>query len=141
MEWLTKNPETGDVTVTIATKAGTKDYVLKMSANAAVQLQQRRKMPLGDIVKGFSSMDIESMRDVLFVLLQRHHAAEIKTHEAAGLVLDDLKPTRFFQAFSAVMRESAAEEVGAGANPLEAPTIEASSSTGAASISTLDGQG
>jgi hypothetical protein len=75
------------------------------------------------------------MSDVLFVLLQRHHKAEIKTVADAMEVLEDMGGNRFFAAFAAVLKHGAAE--AAAANPQAAAPI----STGDSSTSTVDAQG
>ena len=128
------NPETGDVTVHVRDR----EYTLKLSINASVQLEQRRKRPLGDIVKDFASMNTESMRDVLFVCLQRHHKDEIKRLEDAGVVLDDLGPQRFFAAFTEMMKQGTAEGATSanGSNPQTATTAD----TGESSTSPLVAQ-
>lgn len=132
---LVPNPETGDVIVPVNRDGVAKEYTLKLSMNASVQLQQRRKLPLGEIVKTFATMDTESMRDVLFVLLQRHHKDEIKTVADAGGVLEDMGSHRFFAAFAAVMKYGAAEDVKANPpKPAAIPTIDNSTSS-------VDGQG
>jgi hypothetical protein len=117
---IVSNPETGDVIVKINRDGQTREYTLKLSINASVQLQQRRKRPLGDIIKDFASMDVEAMRDVLFCLLQRHHKEEIKTQEAAGQILEDIGATRFFNAFTEVMRQGSVENAATNGNPLKA---------------------
>jgi hypothetical protein len=114
---IVRNPETGDVTVPVVTAGGTKEYTLKLSMNAAVQLQKRRKQPLGEIVKDFAKVDAETMIDILFVLLQRHHKDEIKTHEQAGDVLTDMGPHVFVAAFTSVMQHGAPEGAADTANP------------------------
>lgn len=127
------NPETGDVIVPVRINGERREFTLKLSINASVQLQQRRKRPLGDIVKDFASMDVEAMRDVLFVLLQRHHGNEIKTQDQAGAVLEELGASRFFKAFTEVMKHGAAEGVAAtNGNPQTAATMAGDGSTSTA---------
>jgi hypothetical protein len=133
---LVPNPETGDVIVPVNRSGVVKEYTLKLGMNASVQLQQRRKLPLGEIVKTFATMDTESMRDVLFVLLQRHHKDDVKTLTDAGEVLEDMGPHRFFAAFTAVMKHGAAEAPKDGAK--ENPQMPAPILTGDSSTSTVD---
>jgi hypothetical protein len=134
MAEIVRNSETGDVTVPVVTASGTREYTLKLSMNASVQLQKRRKQPLGEIVKDFTQMNAESMIEILFVLLQRHHALEIKTHEQAGDVLTDMGPRTFFAAFQSVMEHGAPEGAADTANPPKAaanPTGDGSTSIAA----------
>jgi hypothetical protein len=128
---IVPNPETGDVAVSVFRSGETREYTLKLGMSAAVKLQQRRKRALGEIVQGFGNMDIEDMRDVLFVLVQRHHKDEIKTFEQAEELLEDMTAPLFFAAFKALMEYGAAE--GAEANPpAPAPIPTGDSSTSSA---------
>jgi hypothetical protein len=106
---IVSNPETGDVTVRVVTPDGTKDYRLKLSINASIQLQQRRKKAYGLIVNDFATHDTESMRDVLFVLLQVHHKDEFKTLDQAGDLLSQMGPNQFFLAFKELSKVGAPE--------------------------------
>ena len=86
------NPERGEVELQVKSRDGNveKTYVLKLSINAARALQKKYKgKPMGEIVAGLDKMDFESIADIAFMLLQKHHSEEVTTPDKAGDVLDD----------------------------------------------------
>jgi hypothetical protein len=131
----TANPERGEVDFPVKRGDGgvEKNYVLKLSINAAVALQKKLKKPMAEIVGGLDKMDFEIIREIAFMLLQKHHAEEVKTPEAAGDVVDDGGGVqKFALAFQSLI---AANQDGEGnANPQAA---QGQSITGK-STSTLD---
>jgi hypothetical protein len=127
------NPERGEVgltaTRTVDGQPQTKEYTLKMSTNAAVALQRKCKKPMSEIVAHVEKMDFEAIRDIAFMLLQKHHADEIKTQEQAGDVLDDLGSIgKFFDAFRQLMEVNQPPQGEGSANPLVTQTPTGDSS-------------
>ena len=130
---ITPNPETGEVTVAVRRNGETKEYTLKLTMKAAIQLQQRRKKTLGEIVQACAAVDADYLCDVLFVLLQPHHKDEFKTVDQAGELLDDMRLLVFVAAFNKLMDAGGVENNPA--NPPTAaaiPTGDGSTSTAAA---------
>lgn len=123
---IVPNSETGEVTVAVARGAETREYVLKLGMNALVQLQQRRKMPMAEIVSSFSKMDVESIRDMLFVMTRRHHKEDIKTVDQAGELLEDMGLHTFFAVFTEVMKNGASESTAANPPTAAIPTGDSS---------------
>ena len=128
------NPERGEVGLTVTRTVDghqqTKEYTLKLSTNAAVTLQRKAKKPMTEIVAHLEKMDFEAIRDLVFMLLQKHHADEFKTQESAGDFLDDLGSIgRFFDAFRQLMEVNQAATTEGSANPPIAATPTGESST------------
>lgn len=127
---MVANPERGEVDLEVHTAEGTKHYTLKLSINAAVALQAKRKKTMGEIVQELSTMDFNTIRSLAFVVLQKHHKDEITTEEKAGDVIDDAGGV---VPFMAAMRQLL--EMGQkAANDANPPTAQ--ETTGGASIST-----
>lgn len=132
------NPERGEVALMITHEVdgqpSTKEYTLKLSMNAAVMLQNRRKKTIAEIVADIEKLDFASIRDIAFVLLQKYHAKEIDTVEKAGDVIDDAGGlAQFFAAFRQLMDVNKGPETdGVSHPPIAQP------STGAGSTLTPD---
>lgn len=129
---MVANPERGEVDLEAHTPSGTKHYTLKLSINAAVALQAKRKKTMGEIVAELSTMDFNTIRALAFVVLQKHHKDEITTEELAGDVVDDAGGVVPFMAAMKALLEMGQEAADAG-NP---PTAQGET-TGGASTSAL----
>lgn len=79
------NPERGEV----ALKVKDKTFTLKLSMNAAVSLQKKTGKKIGQLLNECSSLDFETIRTLVLMLLQKYHADEFKTEEQAGDLIDD----------------------------------------------------
>ncbi len=114
------NPERGEVALVITRSCNgldaQKEYTLKLSMNAVVNLQARRKKPMSEIVAEVELLDFASIRDIAFVLLQKYHAAEFDTLEKVGDLMDDAGGiAKFFEAFQLLMELNAGTTRGDGA--------------------------
>lgn len=128
---MVANPERGEVEITVIRDGETKPYVLKMTMNASVAMQKRLGKPVAEIIDDLQKLDVLAIRDLAFMLLQKHHKDEIKTVEQAGDLLDDAGGIAvFLQKFEEVSRLNAGEQT---ANP---PTAQPT--TGAPSTLALD---
>jgi hypothetical protein len=79
------NIERGEIEVVV----NDKPYTLKMTMNASVAVQMRTKKTLGQLMAAAEGLDVEAIRDIVFVLLQKHHGAEFKTVSSVGDFIDD----------------------------------------------------
>lgn len=79
------NIERGEVEVIV----NDKPYTLKVTMNASVAMQTRTKKTMGELLGAAAALDFEAIRDVVFMLLQKHHAAEFKTLSSVGDFIDD----------------------------------------------------
>jgi len=123
------NPEQGEVDLHVKDKDGniTKTYVLKVSMKAGRALQQKHKKPFGQIVASLDQLDLDSMQELAFAVLQKHHSDQVKTPDDAGEVIDEAGGIiPFATAFKALM--GLKDEDGKGT---ENPPTAQSSTTGA----------
>lgn len=79
------NPERGEATL----RVGQDTYALKLSMNAAVALEAKTHKTLGEVLAECSKLDAGAIRSVVWLLLQKHHAAAFTTEEAVGDLIDD----------------------------------------------------
>ena len=85
------NPERGELAVTVTRDDGTeKSYVLRMRMNALCALQQRTKKTYGELIADMSMMNVESVRELLWAVLQPYHANEFKSINLVGDLIDDM---------------------------------------------------
>lgn len=126
------NPHRGEVDFPVRKPDGEieRNYILQLSLNAGSVLQKKFKgKPMGEIVAGLDKMDFETIREIAFMLLQKHHSDDIKTAEQAGDVVDDCGGVvKFAQAFQALLGLKAGVGQGA-ANPQTAQTSTTGDST------------
>jgi hypothetical protein len=80
------NPERGEVDLQV----GDRSYVLKLSMNAAATLEKKLGRSLGSIMVAANSLEFTAIRTIVWLLLQRYHAADFKTEEQAGDLIDDV---------------------------------------------------
>ena len=127
----TANPERGEVDLPVKRADGEveRNYVLKLSINAAVTLQKKLRKPMAEIVSSLDKMDFETIREIAFMLLQKYHKEDITTPEQAGDVVDDAGGIHpFARAFEALVMK---QQDGQGnANP---QTAQGTSITGESS--------
>ena len=124
------NIERGEVEVVV----NDRPYSLKLSTNAAVALENRLKKKIGAILADAEGLDFTAIRDIVWLLLQKHHAEEFKTPAQAGDFVDDAGGVKvFFETLQKLGQANAPD--GAGANPQIAPTP----GTGSASTETPAG--
>lgn len=125
------NAERGEVALTVTNTAGeTREYTLKLSMNAAAEMETKRKMPIGQIVGQVEQLSMQAIRDIAFVLLQKYHKDEIKTVEQAGNLIDDAGgPEQFFAAFRALVEINKPPAVEGSENPPMAQAGAGSTST------------
>lgn len=79
------NPERGEAELIV----NGKPYTLKLSMNAAAQLQDRHKKTVGVVVQEAMSLDFKAIRALVWVFLQKCHADEFKREEQAGDFIDE----------------------------------------------------
>lgn len=83
---LEANPERGELGITVFDRR----YVLRMSMNSLCALQQRTKKTYGELIGDLSMMNVESVREILWTLLQPYHANEFKSINLVGDLIDDI---------------------------------------------------
>lgn len=89
-----------------------KTFTLQMSMNAAVKVEQTTKKRIGQLYQEAAALGFESIRIVVWALLQKHHAQEFKAVESAGELIDDVGGIGiFFQALMRLSDEQNAEPV------------------------------
>ena len=79
------NPERGEVPLTVNGET----YTLKLSMNAAVILQKKTNRKIGQLLADCSNLDFEAIRSLVWMLLQKYHAAKFKTEEQVGELIDE----------------------------------------------------
>lgn len=119
------NIERGEVELIVNDRA----YTLKLTMNAAITTQKRTGKTIGELLGKAAALDVEAIRDIVFVLLQKHHADEFKNVSAAGDFIDDAGGiAKFF---------SALEELGkANEDPNANPPMAQETRTGGGSSET-----
>jgi len=117
------NIERGEIEIVV----NDKPYTLKVTMNASIAVQTRTKKTIGDLINAATAMDFEAIRDVVFMLLQKHHAAEFKTLSSVGDFIDDAGGVAVF--FASLERLAKANEVP-GENP---PSAQETSTGGSLS--------
>ena len=79
------NAERGEASVVVN---GT-SYTLKLSMNAAAEMQSRRNERLATTLAAVGGGDVIAIRDFVFALLQKFHGDAITTVEQAGDFMDE----------------------------------------------------
>lgn len=79
------NPERGEIEIAVDGKP----YTLKLSMNAAAVLQSRHGKTVGALMQEAMALDFVAIRAIVWLLLQKHHAADFKTEEQVGNFIDD----------------------------------------------------
>lgn len=116
---LKANAERGEVPLVVVRDGQTLELVLFLSMTASMLLQKRRQKTLGALIEDTDKFDVEAIRDVLFMLLQKHHAADFKTTEAVNNLIDEVGgPMRAYRKIVEVLKLNAPE---GDANPTTAP--------------------
>ena len=126
------NPEQGEVDFPVKTANGEvlRNYILKLSIKAGRALQKKLKKPMGEIIVSLDKMDLDTVQEIAFMLLQKHHSDEVKTPDDAGEVLDDCGGvTKFALAFKELMTGQKAEAGEGSGNPPTAQTSITGNST------------
>lgn len=121
------NYERGEIEVVV----NDKPYTLKLSMNASVALQQRTKRKIGELLADATALDFEAIRDLVFMLLQKHHGKEIDTLSKAGEFIDDAGGVHVF--FDTLGKLGAANAPEDPQKAQETPTGESSTATPVAS--------
>jgi hypothetical protein len=133
------NIERGEVDMTITRivdgQPVEKVYTLKLSMNAAVALEARTKRKLGELMADAAALDFTAIRDLVYVLLQKHHAKEINSLTAAGEFIDDAGGVDAVSTSLNSLVEANASESGGAANPPAAPGGTGGGSTATPGVS------
>lgn len=126
---MVANPERGEVPLVVKRGDEEREYVLKLTMTAAAALQKRLGKTLGEALEDLAKMDVVTIMNLAFMLLQKHHKDEIKTVDQAGELIDDSgRMSAFIVAFNKVMEINTTEGTG---NPLTAQTAGGAPSTSA----------
>lgn len=123
------NPQRGEVDLEVDGVT----YTLKLSTNAAAILEGRHKKPIGELMQLAAQLDFVAIRGIVWLLLQKHHAKDFKTEDAAGNFIDDAGGVGAF--FETITR--LAELNNGGADP-NAPGQAVADGTGTSSTSAPD---
>ena len=113
------NIERGEVEIVV----NDKPYTLKLTMNSSIATQTRTKKTIGELLSAAVALDFEAIRDVVFVLLQKHHAAEFKTLSSVGEFIDDAGGVKAF--FATLEQLAKANE-----DPSNPQTAQATTPTG-----------
>lgn len=114
------NPERGEAPLVVTRDGEEIEYVLFLSMSASMQLQRRRQKSLGALIADTDNFDVEAIRDVLFMLLQKHHADTFKTTEAVSTLIDEFGgPMKAYRKIVEVLTLNAPE---GETNPQTAPS-------------------
>lgn len=105
------NIERGEVELVV----NDKPYTLKLTTNAAVALQTRTKKTFGQLAGAAMELDVEAIRDIVFALLQKHHAVEFKTLSSVGDFIDDAGGIKVF--FETLQKLAEANQDAEDKNP------------------------
>lgn len=117
--------------------AGEREYTLRLTTNAACDLEDRTGKTLTEITLQAGRGSVSAARWLLWASLQDHHHEEVTTPQEAGRIIDaagglDKVNTQIAE-FSALNAPDAAKANGNGA--LDRPPDAQLASTGAASSS------
>jgi len=63
-------------------------YTWRLTTNAACALEARTGQKLGEVLSAADALSLRALRDLVWVLLQPYHAADVPTAEAAGDFID-----------------------------------------------------
>lgn len=115
------NIERGEIDITVNDKT----YTLKLSMNAAATAQSRTKRTMGELLEAAQALDFVAIRDLMWVLLQKYHAADFKTVEQVGNLIDDGGGlAKFFESIAELSKANggatAPAAEGAAGNPPQA---------------------
>lgn len=132
---MVANPERGEVGLKVIRGDEEKVYILKLSINAAVAMQKELGKPLAEVVGDLEKLDVNTIRRMAFMFLQKFHKDEIKTVDQAGDLIDDAGGIgRFLGAFQQLVQANNPTTGESAGNP---PKAQAATTTGD-STSSLD---
>lgn len=83
------NPEKGEVDLVV----GDKTYVLRIRTNTVCEIEAKSGKAWGDLWQDVKQTNIQSMRTLLFALLQPYHKKEFPTMDAVGDLIDQMHGT------------------------------------------------
>lgn len=134
------NPERGEIDLVVqrVVDGARKDvhYTLKLTINAAIVFEKTHKKSMGQLLAEASALSFASIRDFIWLLLQKHHKEEFKNLDAVGDLIDDAGGVASFIAkIEDVVKLNQPQPEGEGqtaANPPDAQT----SGTGVSSTET-----
>ena len=92
---MAANPECGEVDITVCGAS----YTLKLSMKAARQLQKRNKKSIGELFLVARRADWDVIGELMFALLQEHHAKEFPTQKEVDALIDAAGGPRVFYAY------------------------------------------
>lgn len=126
------NIERGEVELVVNDRV----YTLKLTTNAAIAMQTRTKKTFGQLAASAVELDIEAIRDIIFMLLQKHHAQEFKTLTSVGEFIDDAGGVKVF--FETLEKLQAANQAAEdAANPQTAQGQSTGESLSEAPVATV----
>lgn len=106
------NEERGEVDLVV----GDKTYTLRMSVNAIVETQKRTNKTFGELVRSLQALDVSAMRELVWMLLKKHHAKDFPTPEKVGDLIDDAGSNEIALAIEKVFQLNAWKAEGAAGN-------------------------
>jgi hypothetical protein len=137
------NSERQEVTLAVKRKAngtegGEDVYVLKLTTSAAIALEGKLKKSTGEILMDMGRFSVSTLRDVLHVMLQEHHAKDFPPTPNGATKVADLMDRIGKKALATAIADAIGfkeEEAEGGPNPPEAQagTGDGSTSTPGAS--------
>jgi len=70
--------------------AGTTSYTLCLSINAICEMQNRNKKTYAEMVASMRSLDINALRDILWMTLKKYHGKSFPDANSVGDLIDSL---------------------------------------------------
>lgn len=95
------NVERGEIEVEVDGKA----YTLRLGMNAAAAFEKKHNRKIGELVANAASLSFTDIRDLVWLLLQKHHSADFRTAEQAGDLIDNAGGVGvFFEALDQIVK-------------------------------------
>ena len=117
------NPERGEVSLVVSREGSVVEYVLFLGMAASRALETRRTENAPQLIEKALGGDFTALSDVIWLLLQKHHAKEFETAESVDSLIDECGgPMRAQKLIRAVLELQT--EDGYARNPQKAPKPE-----------------
>lgn len=80
------NVERGEVSI----RARGRVFTLKFSVNAAIAAQHESGKTLGELAVAAQRMDIDAVRLLVWIFIQKHHGDDFAEYDSVGDLIDDV---------------------------------------------------
>lgn len=79
------NPERGEIEIIVKEQP----YTLRLSMNAAAAFEKKQGKTIGGLMNDASGLSFTAIRDLFWLLLQKHHQPEFRSLDQVGEWIDD----------------------------------------------------